>query len=135
MAETNILKRFLDAGMAFTQLTQARAEEIVKDLVNAGEVQTGQAQSTVAELIERSRENTERLVDQARRDIRDQVSNLGLATKADIARLESQIATLKAALAVPAAAASAPVPTTSSTPGPAKTAAKRTPAKKAAKKR
>jgi polyhydroxyalkanoate synthesis regulator phasin len=124
MAETNFLKRYLDAGMAFTQLTQARAEAIVKDLVNAGEVQTGQAQATVADLIERSRENTERLLAQVRRDLRDQVSNLGLATKADIARLERQIASVKS----PGNAASK-----STKKAPAKKAAKRSPSKKAAK--
>ncbi len=94
MPQTNILRRYLDAGMAFTQLTQSRAEAIVRDLVQAGEVQTGQAQATVAELVERSRKNTERLFEQVRRDVRDQVSNLGLATKSDISRLERQISTL-----------------------------------------
>ena len=33
MADSNVLKRYLDAGVAFTQLTQARAEALVKDLV------------------------------------------------------------------------------------------------------
>ena len=59
----NPFKRYLDAGIAFTELTQAKAEAIVKDLVRAGEVQTEQAQAVVAELVERSRQNTEVLVD------------------------------------------------------------------------
>ena len=50
---------YLDAGMAFTQITQTRAESIVKDLVKAGEVQTEQAQATVSDLIGRSRRNTD----------------------------------------------------------------------------
>ena len=60
--------------------------------MSAGELQTNQAQAAVTDLIERSRKNTERLLEQVRKDIRDQVGNLGLATKADIARLERQIA-------------------------------------------
>lgn len=96
MAESNFLRRYLDAGMAFTQLTQARAEAIVKELVQAGEVQTGNAQSAAADLMERSRKNSERLLVQVRRDVREQVSNLGLATRADVARLERQIEALKA---------------------------------------
>ena len=91
MADSNVLKRYLDAGMAFTQLTQARAEALVKDLVKTGEVQTEQAQTAVDELLERSRKNTERLFEQVRNEVRDQVANLGLATKADIARLERRI--------------------------------------------
>jgi len=132
MADSNLLKRFLDAGVAFTQLTQARAEAIVKDLVNAGEVQTSQTQATVAELIERSRENTERLLDQVRTDFRSQVKNMGLATKDDIARLEGQISSLSAAAARAAAVRTAAEKT--SAPATAATqASRRTAAKPAAK--
>ncbi|MCU1353327.1 MAG: hypothetical protein JWM05_2536 [Acidimicrobiales bacterium] len=125
MAQDNPLKRYLDAGMAFTQLTQARAESIVKDLVKAGEVQTEQAQTAVAELVERSRKNTEKLLDQVRKEVRDQVSNLGLATKSDIARIERQIAALRAP------AAKAPAKKAAARKAPAKKA----PAKKAAAKK
>ena len=40
MAQTNVLKKYLDAGVAFTSMTQSKAEELVKELVKAGEVQT-----------------------------------------------------------------------------------------------
>jgi polyhydroxyalkanoate synthesis regulator phasin len=91
MAERDLLRRYLDAGVAFTQMTQQRAEAIVRDLVKAGEVQTEQAQAAAQELVDRSRKNTERLVELVRNEIRQQVSNLGLATKADLARLERRI--------------------------------------------
>ena len=92
MAErSDLLKRYLDAGVAFTQMTRSRAEAIVKDLVKAGEVQTEQAQQTVQELVDRSRENTERLVEMMRKEVRSQVQSLGLATQADVARLERRI--------------------------------------------
>jgi polyhydroxyalkanoate synthesis regulator phasin len=91
MAQNDLLKRYLDAGMAFTAMTQARAEAIVKDLVRNGEVQADQARDVAAELLERSRRNTEKLLDTVRKEIRDQVSTLGLATQADIARLERWI--------------------------------------------
>jgi polyhydroxyalkanoate synthesis regulator phasin len=91
MAQNDLIKRYLDAGAAFTALTQSRAESIVKDLVKQGEVQTDQAQKVVAELVERSRKNSERVVETIRKEVRAQVSNLGLATKDDIARLERKI--------------------------------------------
>jgi polyhydroxyalkanoate synthesis regulator phasin len=78
--------------MAFTAMTQARAEAIIKDLVKAGEVQTEQAQKAVEDLVERSRKNSERLVETVRREVRQQVANLGLATQDDIKRLERKIA-------------------------------------------
>lgn len=94
MAQNDLLKRYLDAGMAFTSMTQARAEAIVKDLVKAGEVQADQARDAVTDLVERSRKSSEKLVDTIRTEIASQVGNLGLATKADIERLERKIAKL-----------------------------------------
>jgi polyhydroxyalkanoate synthesis regulator phasin len=92
MAENDTLRRYLDAGMAFTQLTRARAQGIVKDLVKAGEIQREQAQERVEELMDRSRKNTEQLLDVVRKEVRQQLSAMGLATKDDIARLERKIA-------------------------------------------
>jgi polyhydroxyalkanoate synthesis regulator phasin len=92
MAENDTLRRYLDAGMAFTQLTRARAQAIVKDLVKAGELQREQAQDRVEELMDRSRKNTEQLLDVVRKEVRQQLAAMGLATKDDIARLERKIA-------------------------------------------
>ena len=91
MAQNDLLKRYLDAGVAFTQMTRQRAEAIVRDLVKAGEMQSDQAQQAVQELVDRSRENTERLVEMMRNEMRDQISSLGLATRDDLARLEKRI--------------------------------------------
>jgi polyhydroxyalkanoate synthesis regulator phasin len=91
MAQNDMLRRYLDAGMAFTQLTRARAEGIVKDLVKAGEVQREQTQDRVEDLLERSRKNTDALRDLVRKEIREQLASIGLATKDDIARLERKL--------------------------------------------
>ena len=91
MAENPTIKRYLDAGMAFTQMTQTRAEAIVKDLVKAGEVQTNKAQDMVAQIIERNQKNTEKFLEMVRKEIRDQVASLGLATKDDLAKLEKKL--------------------------------------------
>jgi polyhydroxyalkanoate synthesis regulator phasin len=103
MAQNDLLKRYLDAGMAFTAMTQARAEAIVRDLVKTGEVQADQARDVAAELLERSRKNTDKLLEQVRKEVKTQVGNLGLATKDDIARLERKIATATKAPAKKAA--------------------------------
>lgn len=91
MPQNDQLRRYLDAGIAFTQMTRQRAEAIVKDLVNAGEMQRDQTQQFVDELVERSRKNTEMLLDTVRKEVADQLSNLGLATKADLDALERRI--------------------------------------------
>jgi polyhydroxyalkanoate synthesis regulator phasin len=99
MAQTDQLKRYLDAGLAFTQMTQQRADAIVKDLVKRGEVQAEQATSRRDELVARSRQNTEKLVETVRKEVRDQVRALGLATQSDVDALRKEIASIKKASA------------------------------------
>src|SRR5437870_8991483 len=81
MPQTDMLRRYLDAGIAFTQMTRERAEAIVNDLVHAGEVQREQFQERVEDLVDRSRRNTEQLVEIVRREINQQLSSLGLAPR------------------------------------------------------
>lgn len=121
MAQTDLLKKYLDAGLAFTQMTQQRAEAIVKDLVKAGEIQAEQATQRRTDLMERSRENTEKLFESIRREVRDQIKGLGLATQSDIEALRKEIAALERTGGAPAKAT--PVK---------KAPAKKAPAKKAA---
>jgi polyhydroxyalkanoate synthesis regulator phasin len=123
MAQNDLLKRYIDAGLAFTTLTQSRAEALVRDLVKAGEVQADQARDTVADLLERSRKNSEKLLETVRTEVRQQITNLGLATQEDLYRIEERIASVLGGAAPRKA------------PAKKKAATKRTPAKKAAAKR
>lgn len=124
MAQNDMLKRYLDAGIAFTRMTQERAEAIVRELVGAGEVGADQATNAVQDIVERSRENTERLLETVRTEINAQIGNLGLATRDDIESLRAEIAALRNARAASAAPQSpAPTATPSSPP-----AAKKAPA-------
>src|SRR6266480_6743572 len=84
-------KRYLDVGVTFSETTRKRAEEFVRDLVKAGELQQERAQKAVDDLVDRSRRNTEELVALVRQEIKSQVSTLGIATKDDIKRLEGRI--------------------------------------------
>ncbi len=95
MSQTDALKRYLEAGMAFTQLTRKRAEQVVKDLVAAGDLQRNQAKEAIDELVERSRKNTDALAEQVRTEVDSQLSNMGLARKADVERLEAELERLK----------------------------------------
>ena len=95
MAQTDMLRRYLDAGIAFTKMTQERAEAIVRDLVGAGEVGADQASTAVQDIVERSRENTERLLETVRAEINAQIGNLGLATRDDVEALRAEIAALR----------------------------------------
>ena len=122
MAQNDVLKRYIDAGLAFTSLTQARAEELVKDLVRMGEVQADQARDAVADLLERSRKNSEKLLETVRTEVRQQITSLGLATQEDLDKIEQRIASVIGTATAPAKAAAQRVP------------AKQAPAKKASAK-
>jgi polyhydroxyalkanoate synthesis regulator phasin len=138
MADNDLLKRLLDAGMTFTAMTQARAEELIRDLVRAGAVQAEQAQATVDELLDRSRRNSERLIDAVRTEIDQQLAKLDLATRDDIESMVQRFTDLAASVFGAAAPgrreASTParaVPVSTSAPAAGKATAKKSAAKKA----
>ena len=133
MAQSDILKRYIDSGLAFTAMTQARAEALVKELVKAGEVQAEQAREAVSDLVERSRKNSEQLLETVRREVKEQITSLGLVSKADLDKAEQRLATLIGAATSPVRKAAERVPTKKA---PAKKAtAKKAPAKKATAKK
>jgi polyhydroxyalkanoate synthesis regulator phasin len=150
MAENDLLTRLLDAGMTFTALTQARAEELIRDLVRAGAVQAEQAQESVDELLARSRRNSERVLEAVRSEIDDQLGKLDLATRADLERLVHRFADVAATViaqvapdrargssttASSRASQRAAVTSSSTTASAKKTAAKKTAAKKSTAKK
>ena len=74
MPQNDLIKRYVDAAVSFTAITQARAEALVKDLVKAGEVQADQARDAVSDLLERSRKSSENLLDTVRTEVRQQIT-------------------------------------------------------------
>jgi len=153
----NQLQRYLDAGMQLTAVTKERAEEIVRELVKAGEVRAEAAQAAVSDLVERSRKNRETLLEQVRAEVHKQVATAELVTKDVVSRLQAQVDELRSQLASgnrlgrrakksavtqkttasKAAARKAPAKKAAATKAPAKkkAAVKRAPAKKAAAKK
>jgi polyhydroxyalkanoate synthesis regulator phasin len=130
MAQNDILKRYIDAVADFSELTQRRAEALVKELVKAGEVQGDQAREAVTELLERSRRNSEKLLETVRKEVRSQITSLGLASHADLDRFEARIASLLGTATAPATQAVATTKRAAK-----KTTAKKAPAKKAGAKK
>lgn len=101
MAKNDSLKRYLDAGVAFTQMTRERAESIVQDLVDTGEVRRKEAQKRIEQLIERSQKNTDELLGLIRREVAEQLKSLGLddlATRTGIAERAAEKASPSASV-------------------------------------
>ena len=84
---TDPLRRYLDAGLEFTQLTRQRAEEVVRDLTRTGEVNRDQAAAWVEDLLDRSRQSTEMVLGLIRKELDDRIAQLNLVTREDLANL------------------------------------------------
>ena len=112
MATNDSLQRYIDAGIAFTQMTRKKAEELVTELVQSGDLQRGDAKARVDELLERSRQGTEVIMTTVRTEVTRQLGAVGIANLEDLAQ---QVAALLGRSGSDAAK---------------KTTAKKTPAKK-----
>ena len=91
MAKGDLFKRSLEAGTSFLDMTRERAEVMVKEWVDAGDLGRGRAQKAVEQVLERSRKASDELRAMVRKEIGDQLAALGVATREDIARLEAKI--------------------------------------------
>jgi polyhydroxyalkanoate synthesis regulator phasin len=155
MANNERIRKYLDAGSVFGQVTRGRAEEIVRELVNAGDIQRSQAQEWVDTLVERSRKTSEQIIEMVRHEVSTQLSRVDakaienlskqvadvLKKSADAGRRATQDATQRAEKTASAArkqagkTASAARKQASATAGRARAAAeKAVPTRKAAKK-
>src|ERR1700689_3621061 len=91
MANNERIKKYLDAGTVLGQVTRARAEEIVRELVSAGDIQREQAQEWVDNLVERSRKTSEQILDLVRNEVATQLSKIDASS---LESLASQVSDL-----------------------------------------
>jgi len=131
MANKDAFQKYLDAGIAFTNLTRSRAEELVQELVQSGEFQRGEAKARVDDLIERSRKGREALLAQVRHEVARQLESVGITSLEDLAKQVASLLGRSAASGRPPAK-KAPAKKSAAKKAPAKKApAKKAPAKKA----
>ena len=136
MSENDGLKRYFEAALALTQITKARAEELVRELIHTGEVESTRASDWVEDLVRVSKERSEAFVSTVRTEVRQQLSEVGVTNVDDIARRvavildRAETAARRAAKAAKKGAKKAPAKKTAK-----KAAAKKAPAKKAATKK
>ena len=97
MAQRDLINRSLAPARDAGEKAQERLESLVNDLRKAAEDQAEQAQQIAQDLVEKSRKNSEKLLKAFDTEIRAQLASVGVATKADIARLERKIEALSKA--------------------------------------
>jgi polyhydroxyalkanoate synthesis regulator phasin len=91
MASNERIKKYLEAGTVLGQVTRARAEEIVKELVSAGDIQRGQAQEWVDNLLDRSRKTSEQVLELVRHEVSSQLSKIDAPSLEAIANQVSDL--------------------------------------------
>ena len=123
MATNDSLQRYIDAGVAFTNMTRKKAEDLVTELIQNGDLQKGEARARVDELLERSRQGTEVIVTAVRSEVARQLEAVGITSLEDLAK---QVATVLGRTTAPAKKATA-----KKKAPPKKAAARKAPAKKA----
>src|SRR4249919_326525 len=97
MKGSDTLKRLLDSGVEFTDMSQKNAEKIVSDFVKAGELRRKDAETVVQHLVERGRESTEHFVSLVQAEVSKQLARF--ANRLD--ELEAQLEGVAGKIGVP----------------------------------
>ncbi len=135
MAQMDGLKRYLEAGLTLTKVTRERAEKLVRDLIQEGQVDSARAQEWVEDLVSTSQERSEAFISNVRSEVRSQLAAVGVTDLDELARRVARI--LERAQAAGRKATKRPSrPRAAAKKAPAKKApAKKAPAKRAPAKR
>ncbi|MEK7426560.1 MAG: hypothetical protein AAB131_22280 [Actinomycetota bacterium] len=139
MAPHTIVKKMLDAGVQFTEMSQSSAEKLVSEFVKAGQLRKKDAGKTVQELVDRGRSSTEQLLSVVQSEVAKQLARF--ADRVDgiedrIEDLAKSVGAMAKRTAAPAPAAAAPAKKAPAKKSPAKKApAKKSAAKKSAAKK
>ena len=86
MAENDGTRRYLEAGLAFTQITSARTNELVRELVKTGEIERHRAENWVENLVVSSRERSAAVISTMRDEVGKQLKELGFTKVDDLAK-------------------------------------------------
>ncbi len=129
MANNDGLRKYIAAGAVLGQVTRARAEELVRELVSAGELQREHAQRWVDELVDQSRHATEAIVTAIREEVAGQLGALGITSVDDLAQRVADV--LQRSATAGRSVASRQPPSGRRGPAGTKAPAKKAPAKKA----
>jgi len=85
VTENDGLRRYLKAGMTFTDVTRARAAELLRELIRTGESERHQAQDWVEDLVKTGRDRSGALISTVRRQVRMPIKGHGFTSADDLA--------------------------------------------------
>ncbi|HZD73959.1 MAG TPA: phasin family protein [Actinomycetota bacterium] len=98
----NAREQYLQAMASLTEMTRTRAERLASRLAKQGELQSGQVSRFAEDLVRRTQRNRETMSRLIQREVKRQLSMLGIATRDEVARLQQRVRALEQAVERPA---------------------------------
>jgi polyhydroxyalkanoate synthesis regulator phasin len=95
-------EQYLQAMASFTEMTRTSAERLASRLAKQGELQSGQVGRFAEDLVRRTQRNRETMTRLVQREVKRQLSVLGIATRDEVARLQQRVRALEQAAERPA---------------------------------
>ena len=99
-------EQYLQAMASLTEITRSNAERLASRLAKQGELQTGQVGRFAEDLVRRTQRNREILSRLVQREVKRQLSVLGIATRDEVSRLHQRVRALEQEVEKQAAASS-----------------------------
>jgi polyhydroxyalkanoate synthesis regulator phasin len=134
MTGSPVLKRLLDTGLQYSEMSQKNAEKLVADFVKAGQVRRKDAEKTVQRLVERGRTTSEHIVGLIQSELAKQLGNFAQRLDDIEARVEDVAGGFGIGSKAPSTVVRKAATAVKKSPA-KKAAAKKSPAKKAAAKK
>lgn len=91
----SLLGRFLLSGLGVLVLTQEKIEEFIEELTKKGEIAQRENKELLTEIIEKGEEKRKEIEGKIREKVKKVLSQMNVATKDDIQKLEKRIQTLE----------------------------------------
>ena len=84
---TNLIEKGLLVGIGLLSMTREKAQEVIDELSQEGEVQKSEVKQWVDQLSDRGEEERQALRKLVREELKKVLDEMGLATKEDIQKL------------------------------------------------
>ncbi len=91
----SLLGKFLLSGLGVLVLTEEKIEKFIEELTKEGEITQKGKRELLTEIIEKGEEKKKEIEGKIREKVENMLSQMNVATKNDIQKLEKRIATLE----------------------------------------
>lgn len=91
----SLLGKFLLSGLGVLVLTEEKIEKFIEELTKEGEITQKGKKELLTEIIEKGEEKKKEIEGKIREKVKNMLSQMNVATKNDIQKLEKRIATLE----------------------------------------